>query len=97
MHTIRLGLASATSWLRVDYALASISCEHCRSSRNHPHCVLRHIIYYCVTHFRTYLYRRKFFLVTDHKPLVWFENSEDPCSRVSRWRLELAEYDIDVV
>ena len=43
---IRLGFTSATSWLRLDYALASISCEHCRSSRNNPHCVPRHIIYY---------------------------------------------------
>ena len=43
---IRLGFTSLTSRLRLDYALASISCEHCRSSRNHPHCVPRHIIYY---------------------------------------------------
>ena len=50
-----------------------------------------------VTHFRPYLYGRKFALVTYHKPLVWFQNSKDPCSRVSRWRLKLAEYDFDVV
>ena len=50
------------------------------------------IIYY-VTHFRPYLYVRKFTLLTDHKPLVWFQNSKDPCSRVSRWRLKLAEFD----
>ena len=42
----RLGFVSALSQLRLDYALASISCDHCRSSRNHPHCVPRHIIYY---------------------------------------------------
>ena len=35
--------------------------------------------------------------MTDHKPLVWFQNSKDPCPRVSRWRLKLAEYDFDVV
>ena len=35
--------------------------------------------------------------MTDHKPLVWFQNSKDPCSRVSRWRLKLAEYDFDVI
>ena len=53
-------------------------------------------ILFCVTHLRPYLYVRKFTLVTDHKPLVWFQNSKDPCSSVSRWRLKLAEYDFDV-
>ena len=52
-------------------------------------------IIFCVTHFRPYLYGRKFTLVTDHKPLDWFRNSKDPCSRVSRW--QLAGYDFDVV
>ena len=28
--------------------------------------------------------------------LVWFQNSKDPCSRVTRWKLKLAEYDFDV-
>ena len=37
-------------------------------------------IIFCVTHFRPYLHERKFTLVTDHKPLVWFQNSKDPCS-----------------
>ena len=31
---------------RTDRASASISCEHCRSSRNSPHCAPRHAIYY---------------------------------------------------
>ena len=35
--------------------------------------------------------------MTDHKPPVWFQNSKDPCSRVSRWRLKLAKYDFDVI
>ena len=57
MHTIRVitrlasnarraDRASALSRLRLDYALASISCEHCRSSRNNPHYAPRHITYY---------------------------------------------------
>ena len=41
-----LSYVSATPQLRLDYALASISCEHCRSSRNNPHYAPRHIIYY---------------------------------------------------
>ena len=43
------------------------------------------------------MHERKFTSVTDDKPLVWFQNSKDPCSRVSRWRLKLAEYDFDVI
>ena len=54
-------------------------------------------IIFCVTHFRPYSYGRKFPLVTVHELLVWFQNSKDPCSRVSRWRLKLAEYDFYVV
>ena len=45
---IRLGFVSALPQLRLDYALASISCEHCRSSRNNPHCPPRHAIYYLI-------------------------------------------------
>ena len=54
-------------------------------------------IIFCVTHFCPHLYGRKFTVVTDHKPLIWFQNSKDPCSRVSRWRLKFAEYDFDVI
>ena len=43
-----LGYTSTTPHLRLDYALASISCEHCRSSRNNPHCAPRHVIYYFI-------------------------------------------------
>ena len=34
--------------LRLGFVSASISCEHCRSSRNNPHYAPRHIIYYYV-------------------------------------------------
>ena len=53
-------------------------------------------IIYCVTYFPPYLYGRKFTLVTDNKSLVWFQNSKDPCSRVTRWKLKLADYDFDI-
>jgi His(2)-Cys(2) zinc finger./Integrase core domain. len=54
-------------------------------------------IVYSVLHFRPYLYGHKFTLVTDHKPLVWFQKSTSPDSRVTKWRLKLLEYDFDVV
>ena len=53
MHTIREITRLATMLagliaprLRLDYALATISCEHCRSSRNNALCATRHVIYY---------------------------------------------------
>ena len=41
-----LGFVLALPQLRLDYALALISWEHCRSSRNNPYYAPRHIIYY---------------------------------------------------
>jgi len=54
-------------------------------------------IVYCVSHFRPYLYGRKFTLVTDHRPLIWVHRVKDPTSRLMRWRLKLEEYDYTVV
>ena len=42
---LRHGYASTTHRLHLDYALASISWEHCRSSRNNPYCAPRNVIY----------------------------------------------------
>ena len=47
---LRIGYTSTTRHLRLKYALASIFCEHCRSSRNNPHCAPRHVIYYCLVY-----------------------------------------------
>ena len=41
-----LGFVSALSQLCLNFVSASISCEHCRSSRNNPHYAPRHVIYY---------------------------------------------------
>ena len=54
-------------------------------------------IVYSVAHFRPYIYGRKFYLVTDHKPLVWLHSVKDPTSRLVRWRLKLAEYEYEIV
>lgn len=53
-------------------------------------------IIFSVTQFRTYLYGRKFTLITDHRPLVWLNSHKDPSSRVTRWRLKLADYQFEV-
>ena len=41
-------------------------------------------IVYSVLHYRPYLYGRKFTLVTDHKPLMWFRTCKDGNARVLR-------------
>lgn len=53
-------------------------------------------IIWAVTKFKPYLYGNKFTLVTDHKPLVFIKNSNKN-SKLIRWRLELENYDYDVI
>lgn len=54
-------------------------------------------IVWSVKHFRPYLFGRRFKLVTDHKPLQWLFSVKDPGSRLSRWRLQLEEYDYEII
>jgi hypothetical protein len=54
-------------------------------------------IVWSTKYFRTYLYGRKFKIVSDHKPLVWSMNVKDPGSRLMRWKIQLAEYDYEIV
>jgi hypothetical protein len=50
-----------------------------------------------IKHFRPYLYERKFKIASDHKPLVWIMNVKDPGSRLLRWRIQLEEYDYEII
>jgi len=54
-------------------------------------------IVWATKYFRPYLYGRRFKIVSDHKPLVWIMNIKDPGSRLMRWRIQLAEYDFEIV
>lgn len=49
-------------------------------------------IYKGVTSFKSYLYNRKFKILTDSKPLLHFQQSSSPANNVTRWLLELSEY-----
>jgi hypothetical protein len=50
-----------------------------------------------VKHFRPYLYGKKFKIASDHKPLTWIMNVKDPGSRLLRWRIQLEEYDYEII
>lgn len=54
-------------------------------------------IVWATKYFRPYLFGRKFTIVTDHQPLRWLVNLKEPNSRLTRWKLKLAEYDYKVV
>lgn len=54
-------------------------------------------IIWATKHFRPYLYGQKFKIVTDHRPLTWLMNFKEPNSKLVRWKLQLLEYDYEVI
>lgn len=54
-------------------------------------------IIWAVKHFRPYLYGRKFYIYTDHRPLVWLRSLKDPNSKLTRWGLRLQDYDFELI
>ena len=55
-------------------------------------------VIFAVNQFRPYIYGRKFTLVTDHRPLIWLSQLNDPTlgSRLARWKVKLREYEFEV-
>lgn len=54
-------------------------------------------IHWAINYFRPYLYGRRFTVRTDHRPLVYLFKIKDPTSKLTRMRLELEEFDFDIV
>lgn len=54
-------------------------------------------IHFAITQLRPYLYGRHFTVFSDHRPLIYLYNLKDPASKLTRIRLEIEEYDFDVV
>ncbi|CAB0028105.1 unnamed protein product [Trichogramma brassicae] len=53
-------------------------------------------IVFTITKFKPYLMGNRFTVYTDHKPLLYFRNSTDPNSRVSRYQFKLSCYDFSI-
>ena len=70
-----------------------------QSERNYPTFKreLLAIKWAVVNRFRTYLYGRKFFILTDHKPLTYLFSTPNPNSILVRWRIELEEFDYTII
>lgn len=54
-------------------------------------------IIWAVKQFRQYVYGQNFNIVTDHKPLSWLFGVKDPGARLTRWRLQLKEYNYNII
>ena len=49
-----------------------------------------------VKHFQSYLYGRKFSVLTDSNAVLWLMNIKEPTGRLSRWALLLQQHDFTI-
>jgi len=54
-------------------------------------------IHFAITVLRPYLYGNRFTVYSDHKPLIYMYKLKSPSSKLTRIRLDLEEYDFDVI
>lgn len=54
-------------------------------------------IIWSVEWLRPYLYGRKFYIYTDHKPLIYLFSNRNMSSRLHRWRLLFMEYQFEIL
>lgn len=51
---------------------------------------------YEVRQFRRYIYGRRFYIVTVHKPLTWLFKVNDPSSHLLRFRTKVDKFDYEI-
>ena len=77
----------------IGYASRTLSSIERKYSATERECLA--ILYGC-TYFRPYLEGVRFIAVTDHKALKWLHSAKDLNTRLARWAMQLATYDIDI-
>ena len=53
-------------------------------------------IVFGIKHFSCYLYKKKFIVYTDHRPLIYLFGMANPSSRLTKYRLLIKEYDFNI-
>lgn len=94
-HALGAVLSQVQSGIERPIAFASRTLNSCESryAVNEKEALA---IIWAVEKYTPYLYGNKFTLVTDHKPLTFIKTS-DKNPKILRWRLELENFDYDVV
>jgi hypothetical protein len=78
----------------VAYASRRLSAAERKWSASERECIA---LVWGVKSFNTYLYGRRFFVVTDHAALTYLRQMRDTNAKLMRWSLQLQEYDMDVI
>lgn len=69
------------------------------SKTDRNYCVTQRELLAVVTfikQFRHFLVGRKFLVRTDHRPLQWIFQLQDPTGQIARWQEVLASYDFEI-
>jgi hypothetical protein len=54
-------------------------------------------IVWALDQFRCYLFDQRFTLITDHRPLTWLKIMTNPSLKLSRWIMQLEEFNLDII
>jgi hypothetical protein len=80
-----------------EYVIAYTSRSNNRTERNYSSYAGKCLAaVWVVSHFRVYLYGRRFVLLTDHKPLKWLMTNEKLTGMHARWAHIPSEYDFEI-
>ena len=53
-------------------------------------------IVFSMEHFKIYLYGREFIVRTDHRPLQWLKELDNPSTRLARWLIIVRQFDFKI-